>query len=229
MFCCRNIIIISFISHFFIFLSMSLAMVDPIPIDSIEEVGKKIKSLRKDGGVKADKICVVFDFHGVIVEQEEHKPPFSLKGNIKNILQYLKDENIPTVVATAWDNFNAVIQEGIEPLGLKDFFDVDPNYTATLKSFTLGLNSMNLEGYINGRVVALKYKRKREALEEDLYFRQKAFAVEVCYQNNPLKYIIFVDDLEKNLKIFQEDSNELSHTGKPDFEEVILYHLQKGQ
>jgi hypothetical protein len=180
-------------------------------IDSIDEVEKAVGTLLQRG-TKPEEVCVVLDFHGVIVEQEEHTPPLSLKGNIWHTLEYLQTQGVPTIVATAWDDFNAVIQEGIIPLKLEGFFGVDPHHTAVFERFPAGV-----EGYRNGNVVALR------DIGSEGYYRQKAFAAKVVFPDRFFKDVIFVDDSRGNLTIFQEDSQ---HMENPNCEEVILYHLQ---
>ncbi|MBA3813105.1 MAG: hypothetical protein H0X26_01220 [Alphaproteobacteria bacterium] len=212
-----KIIALSFFCSFFVFLSTSWAMIKTI--DSIEAVENKVRSLHIKG-VKAEEICVVFDFHGVIVDQRVHGSLLTLKGEIKKTLQYLKEMNVPSIIATAWDDFNAVITAGIVPLGLQDYFDVNPNHIAAIEEFILGQNSRDFVGYQNGRVLALK-----KADSQDLYFRKKAFTVEVAYPSNDLKYILFVDDSLTNVEDFRKDAFNITHNGRGNFKKLVLYKI----
>lgn len=185
----------------------------------IKEVEEKIRSLRNKG-VQPEEICVVLDFHGVIVEQEQHQPPLTLKGNIKEFLQYVKAERIPNLVATAWDRFDDVIKDGFKTLELQDFFDVNAENETSLNYHTLGPNKTMLEGYQNGRVVAL-----RSSWSIERYFRRKALAIELIYPQHQFQYILFVDDSKDNLRIFEDDTSLISHTRWKNFQDLFLYQL----
>lgn len=213
----KRLILLSFICSFFVYSLPSWAMVD---IYSIEDVTNKVHSLLQEK-VKPEEICIVFDYHGVIVEQETHTPPLHLKGAIKETLEDLREKKIPSLVATAWPNFDAVIQGSIVLLGLQGFFDVDPTYNSQLKHFKVSNKEVKIIGYQNGRVFALK-----DANSSGLYFRQKAYAVELAYPQNTFKYILFVDDSPVNLNIFLEDSFYIKSTENDCFTQLILYNLK---
>src|SRR5436189_2930859 len=90
-----------------------------IPIESIDAVTERVRLLRARG-VQAEDIGIIIDFHGVITNEETHGANLTLKDNIKTFLQFLNDEQSPFVIATAWDDFNAVIKEGVVELGLAE-------------------------------------------------------------------------------------------------------------
>lgn len=177
-------------------------------------------------GVAPDKIVVVFDFHGVIVEQASHKQFLTLRKRVLETLQYLKNEGISTLIATAWDDFNEVIRDSNraifntalpdDPTTLREYFAVDPEGDAPLEKFSLGPDAMELQGYKNGRIVALKYKDSK-----DPYFRQKAFAVELIYPEKEFEYILFVDDSKDNHLIFADDYQDTSLNG-----ELLSFYLR---
>lgn len=195
-------------------------------IFSIEEIKNVVRDLREKGK-KGRNIIAILDFHGLVVNEEEHSAHLTLKDGIIEILEYFKKEKVLFLVATAWDNFNAVIQDGIVKLGLQDLFDVNPNHTAELEYFKLGSNKtelkeFNIQGYRNGRVVALKYMWATHTP----YFRQKAYAAELCYPEAEIHYMIFADDSKPNVEIFDEDSNHITQTRGENFQELILLHLE---
>lgn len=220
MFFFRRLITLSFVSSLLVFSSASWAMIDTI--DSIEEIKRKVQSLRKEG-VNADEMCVVWDFHGVLTKQATHQLPLTLNDNVVNTLEYLKENNIPNVMATAWHNFNAVISEGIIPLGLKDFFDVNPR-NAFLQDFEISADGRRISGYRNGNVFALK---DNDRDSETTYFPRKAFAVELAYPHNKFRCILVVEDSLGNLNKFRKDSLYMKHTENPDFESLLFYHFKK--
>jgi hypothetical protein len=205
-------------------------------ISSIQEVGKKIRALRLEKKVEPHKICVVLDFHGVIVEEAVHQKNLTIKEDIIKLFQYMQKEGIPYIIATAWASwdpevkFNDVINEGIRALGLQDFFEVDPFHMAKMEELTLGVKKTKFKVYRNGRVVAIKhansYARSQCDNSEDKYFRQKAYAIELCYPDNDIEYILFVDDSKDNLDIFKKDTNNITQTKSVNFQDFFLYHLQ---
>lgn len=202
-----------FFMTFFILPSLSA---DPIQIDSIEQVETHVRTLRSKG-VKPEEIGVILDFHGVVTNEQVHKTPLTLKGKIIDFLTYLQEEEIPYCIATAWDDFPAVIQEGIATLELAKFFDVDPKQSEKEEIFTVGQKgSVTLKGHKNGKVVALKHHDS-----QIIYFRQKAFSLEVVYQNFFPNYILLVDDGPANLKAAQEDFPQTVYSDKT----LTLFHL----
>ena len=235
MFFFRRLIALGYISIFFTFSSVSWAMetdeIEITKINSIKDFENKIRFLLDEKKIKPEVICVCFDFHGFIVNETKHKPPLTLKENAKETLQYLKDKNIPFFIATAWDKFNDVIQEGIIKLELADLFDVETEHTAALEDFTLGYRQERyLEGYKNGRVIALKYKTSDNKINvdenaDDIYFLQKAYGIQLIYPKKFFEYIVAGDDSKMNLEIFAEDTNYIPHTANADFQELILCHL----
>lgn len=216
----RNLITLSFICSLFVCSSASWAMINTI--DSIEKIKRTVQSLRKEG-VNADEICVVWDFHGVITKQATHQPPLTLNDNVLDTLQYLNENNIPNVIATDWHDFNAVIREGILPLGLKDFFDVH-SYAALLEDFEVSANERRISGYRNGRVFALK-----DAVLDSgsIYFPRKAFSVELAYPDNIFKYVLDIDNSLNSLNNFRKDSFYIKPTENPTFQRLLFYHFKK--
>lgn len=202
-----------------------------IKITSLKTLVDKIKALRAQG-VQAKDICVGFDFHGVLVKETEHQENLTLNEGTIDTLQFLEGEGILPFVATAWNIFDDVINDGFNDnyedksknLGLQAFFDVTPGKTES-KYYTLGPDKKELVGFKNGRVVSLKY-----AWSSDVYYRRKAYAIDLIYPDYPFQYIFFVDDSESNLKFFQEDNNHISSTRKGEsFKEMYLYLLENPQ
>lgn len=211
-------IILSFVYTFFVLSSTAWSMISPI--ESLEPVEDRVNCLLQQK-VNPHEICVVFDFHGVIVEQISHRPPLHLKKGVQNTLDSLKEKKIPILIATAWSDFNAVIHDGIIPLNLQSYFDV-AEINVELREFILGSEEKDYVGYKNGRVLAI-----RNASTETTFFPDKAFALELAYPNNNIKNILFIDDNKENLKKFREDAYAIKHTEARDFSGINLYHMLK--
>lgn len=195
-----------------------------LPMKSLQEVEDKVTHLLKTKkDLKPKNICVVFDFHGVIVNEKEHQEKLSLKEGSVKMLQYLKDKDVSFLLTSAWIPFRDVIK-GVVDLKLQDFFSVDPDHIAELKDFELGQKKKKFKGYKNGMVAALKYADSDS--EADPYFRQKAHTIELCYLETEIKYILFVDDSKNNIEQFREDAGHIPHTANVNFEGLFLYHLR---
>jgi hypothetical protein len=205
-----------------VLISPSLLWADPIPIDSIDEVKEKVSALLK-ANVDPQHIGVVLDFHGVITKKATHTPNPKLKGNIKEVLEYFRNEKILCVIATAWPQLNDVVQKEIIPLGIAEFFDINESSVIPTDptDFHLGKDNLRFSGYKNGRATALKYSHIPKQ-----HFAQKAFALECVYPKNAFEYIIFVDDNKHNLETFQNDFEKTIHKGDENFKELILFHLE---
>lgn len=78
MFSVKNIITISIICSLCVFSSILAPQAMIHQIDSIDIIEEEVRSLR-NAGVRADEICVVLDFHGVITKQKTHQLPLTLK------------------------------------------------------------------------------------------------------------------------------------------------------
>jgi len=221
----RLLVKVVFIFSFFVTSGTLLAHFETIR--SIDEVEKRIRVLQGQG-VKAEDIGVIIDFHGVVVNEECHQKTLSLKENSMKTLTYLWGENVPFVIATAWDDFNAVIQEGVEGLGLAKFLSVDPSQEAQLKDYALGANkSVPLKGYTNGKVIALKNAADFDISEnenKDPYFRQKIFALEPSYPDKIFQYLFVVDDSSGNLNVIKKDYPRTIYYNHSN---LILLHLQE--
>lgn len=169
-----------------------------ISIESIDEVVTHVRTLRETG-VKAEDIGIILDCHGVITRETQHAPVHTLKDNILEALNHFKEEGISVVIATAWDNFDGVVQNAIIELGLGlgHFFDVIPHQKSELEDFSVGYEgAVKLRGYKNGRVVALKSVTNFDTIR---YFRMKAFALEIAYPGKIFSHICGVDDDIGNL------------------------------
>ena len=220
---CRVLVKAIVIFSFFITSGALLANFEIIK--SIDEAEDRIRSLRAQG-VKAEDIGVIVDFHGVVVNEEVHQEILSLKGNSLKTLGYLKSQKIPFVIATAWDDFNAVIQ-GIESLGLSKLLSVNPQQINQLEDYAFGKNkSVPLKGYQNGRVIALKRATDFDISDnekKDPYFRQKIFALETLDPLTIFRYLFVIEDSEGNLNLVKKDFLETIYNGHS---ELILLHLQ---
>jgi hypothetical protein len=205
----------------------SLALGEITSIDSFEDAKNIIINLRSQG-VDPEDIAVLLDFHGVLCHEGEHSPPLTPKKGAHNFLSFLKKEvGIPFVCATAWNDLNQVIKEGIVHLGLSKYFEVDPEYEALLDTVYLGKRrTVTLESYQNGRVAALKEVRDEFFEGRDPWFRQKIFALEKIYPNRRFKYIIAIDDGKGNLEIMEKDFPKTTHGNDRSFKELILLHLR---
>lgn len=212
-----------FVKLFFLFnvcVSFSILHAGPIFITEIDEVVKYVKALRTS---KMDaKIGIILDCHGVVTEEDGHRPSHTLKGNIREALAYFQEERIAVVIATAWDNLDEVVQHAIVDTGLGHFFDVIPGKKTELEDFAVGPNrTVKLKGRKNGNVVALKDAANFESTK---YFRQKAFALDVIYPEAIFTHIAGVDDDTNNLETFE--TRDFPRT-RQHFEGCILklFHL----
>ncbi len=190
-------------------LTSSLALGVFEPITSLDEVNTRVGALIKQG-IAREKIGVIFDFHGVIVKEEAHQPKLTLKPEAENLITQLKMQNIPYVCATAWNEFNDVIRDGLNgqngrlPSLFKESFEIKEG-KVDMGKFDLGKNNdVPLEGYQNGKFVALRY-------EGNPWFRQKAFALEKVYGNQSFDYVFAVDDSSYNLQLIEKDFEKTIH------------------
>lgn len=185
---------------FIVFVSFSVLHAGPIFITEIDEVVKYVKALRTSK-IDAKNIGIILDCHGVVTEEDGHRPSHTLKGNIREALAYFQEERIAVVIATAWDNLDEVVQHAIVATGLGHFFDVIPDKKTELEDFAAGPGrTVKLKGHKNGNVVALKNATN---FENTKYFRQKAFALEVIYPETIFTHIAGVDDDTNNLETFE--------------------------
>ncbi|MBX9620532.1 MAG: hypothetical protein K2X28_00620 [Alphaproteobacteria bacterium] len=213
------IVIILFFTSYIFPLKLSA---NPIEIDSLDKVIDHVRSLRSRG-ISGEKIGIILDCHGVITNEESHHTSHTLKDNILEALKYFHDEKVSVVVATAWDDLDAVVQYAIINLGLGDFFEVTPGKKTLLKYFSVGSEgNTQLEGHRNGKIVAL-----RSIFSINHYFRQKAFALEVVYPGKVFTHIAGVDDDRYNLKIFEHNFLETRHY--KDKCNLTLFHLQSSK
>jgi len=204
-----------------LFFPYSLQADPPIPISNFDVVIRKVRMLR-EAGVKAEDICVVSDFHGVVVNQKFQEDFMTLKGEIKDHLQYLKGEKVAFVIATAWNKFDQVRKSSVIRYHLNDLLQIDQDATTELQKFKLGKDGeIHLKGYINGKLISLKYDK--EDLE-DSFFRQKAYGPKIMYEKQTFKYIFYIDDDEGNLAIINKD---LEHTNHSKDTQVTLFHLRE--
>lgn len=202
-----------------------------VPIYSTKPLKEQVERLIDKEGVNPENICVIFDFHGVIVEQERHKLPLTLKGDIIKTLEYLQTKKVPYLVATAWDNFNAVTKDGSAVLDLTKYFGVRSNQETKSEKYSLGpyKNKVELEGCRNGNFVALRYPlneeeaQKERNKEEHYYYGQKAFSPELVFPEHKITHLFFVDDSQFNFETFRNDFDKIS--GKPA--NLYLYLLSK--
>lgn len=193
----------------------------PVEIESLDKVINYVRSLRSMG-IDGEKIGIILDCHGVITKEEKHHVPHTLKGNILKALEYFRKEKVSVVIATAWDDLDVVVQYAIINLGLGDFFEVTPGKTP-LKNFSVGPEGkIQLEGYKNGKIVAL-----RSVFLNSKYFRQKAFALEVAYPGKVFSHIACVDDDSNNLKIFESDFPYTRHYHEGCH--LTLFHLRSSE
>lgn len=200
----------------------SLVFAGSTTIASLKSVEEKVSSLRKQG-IKSKNILVVWDFHGVVTVQKSHKDDLTLNNNILPVLDYLKKRKVPNIIATAWNNFNAVAR-GVTALGLAPYFDVEPD-EKPLEKVKLGQKSaIALEGYKNGKVVAL---RKPDDFSQ--YFRRKAFASEWCFPNRDFEHIIFVDDSRQNTDAFSKDFKKTIYYDEKNKKKLTLYYFDPSQ
>jgi hypothetical protein len=191
------------------FIPLKAAPQQLIQIDSIDKLPARIKTLRKESKTPIRPV-IIFDCHGVLTKETRQKRPLHLKEGSKETLEYCKQEAIPFVVATAWDDFNDV-QEGLIDVGLKDLLDIDPSYKAPLKTVALGYEkSVSLEGYKNGKLISLKYANQ----QDQKYFLQKMFAFEWNYPDEVFTHILAADDKEENLRTIEDDFPKSTHAGK---------------
>jgi len=198
-------------------------------IESFEEAQNIIKNLRSQG-VQSEDIAVILDFHGVMCEEEAHLPPLRPKQGAREFLSYLKEEEgIPFVCATAWDDFNQVVEEGIVALELSELFEVNPAQETLLETVFLGKKqSVSLKSYHNGKFAALKeIKDELDPSQKEPWFRQKIFALEKIYPQKKFKYILAIDDGKNNLDIMQNDFPKTIYSKDKHFKELILLYLQK--
>ncbi|MBY0500382.1 MAG: hypothetical protein K2P93_00055 [Alphaproteobacteria bacterium] len=190
-----------------------------IPIESIDEVGEHVRDLRTRG-IRPEEIGMILDFHGVVTDQPHHESILTLKGNIKNTLDYFSQERMPVALATAWTNFTEIVK-GVKSLELSGYFDIEDDLEAHLNKYVVGKDgSLIIKGYKNGRVVALKYADYKG---EDRFFRQKVYALEVTHPGAVFKYLIVVDDDRGNLKIIKRDFPSTVYAAQGC--ELILFHL----
>lgn len=94
-----------------------------VSMSSLKAIQNKIQGVL-EAGLLPEKLGVIIDFHGVIVREIFHNPPLSLNPEAKEFLAYLKRSKIPFVVATAWDNFDEVLRDGVLSLELAELLDV---------------------------------------------------------------------------------------------------------
>lgn len=192
---------------------------DPISIESIDKVEECVRTLRTSG-IKPGEIGIILDFHGVVTDQPHHKSVLTLKGNIKRVLNYFLEEGVGVTLATAWLNFTEFV-EGVKSLGLSDYFGIDGDLESHSEKYLVGEeNSLIVEGYKNGRAVALKYAEDKG---RDPFFRQKVHALEVTHPGQVFKYVIAVDDDKGNLKIIESNFPSTVYAGHGC--ELILFHL----
>ncbi|MBS0271277.1 MAG: hypothetical protein JSR85_01345 [Proteobacteria bacterium] len=199
-----------------------LSLAAPTTITSVKSVEDTVSSLLSTG-IKPRDILVVWDFHGVITIEKSQKSHLTLNKDIPEVLNYLQQAKVSNIIATAWDDFNAVARS-VDSLGLALYFDVDLT-EKPLEEVSLGRNgAVALQGYKNGRVVALK-----KLDDFTRYFRHKAFASEWCFPNRDFKHIIFVDDSPENTKLFEKDFKRTIYYDKKNKKKLIIYYFYPSQ
>ena len=217
MFFSRLVIIITLL--FTSYISPLKLHATPVKIEALDKVINHVRSLRRDG-VSGEEIGIILDCHGVITNEDSHHDSHTLKGNILEALKYFREEKVSVVVATAWDDLDVVVQSAIINLGLGDFFDVIPGEKTFLEKFSAGPErKIQLEGRRNGKIVALRFPALK-----DMYFRQKAFALEIAYPGKVFTHIAGVDDDRGNLKIFEDNFPYTRHYH--DECNLTLFYLQ---
>ncbi|MBY0293022.1 MAG: hypothetical protein K2W92_07035 [Alphaproteobacteria bacterium] len=212
---------------FILCISSSILHADRISITNIDAVVDHVRTLRASG-VNAQNIGIILDCHGVVTVEEGHSTSHTLKGNIREALTYFQEEEIPFVIATAWNKLDDVVEHAIVATGLGHFFGVTPDKKTGLEDFVVGPEgAVKLKGHRNGNVVALKnasHFDDPEYLSKYPYFRQKAFALEIIFPGRVFKHIAGVDDDEGNLKIFESDFARTHHNAGEC--SLILFHLK---
>lgn len=189
-------------------------------IESVRSIKHRVHHLRKQG-VAPEEMVVVWDFHGVLTKQSTPGADINLNPDVIHVLQYLYERRIPQLIATAWKAPSKVGQD-LFHLKLNQYFDIKniEDDGIHLKKIHLGKNPrVALEGYKNGRLIAL---RKRQ--DFGVYFPNKAFGVEWCYPQNEFKHILFIDDSIDNLRLFKSNFKKTVHYEKNA--KLSLYHLK---
>ncbi len=188
----------------------------PQPITDIEVVEEKVRSLR-NAGVPAEDIAVILDFHGVVTPERKQEEKMTLNPAAVKFIKYLLVEKIQFVVGTAWIKFHQIEAE-VEKLGLSDLLDLDSKQNAKEVFYLLGKDSTsNIQGYVNGRVTALKYTESKG------WYRQKAFSLEAKFGPQKYKHVLFVDDDLGNHGQFEIDFMKTAVAeSKP---ELLQFHL----
>lgn len=190
-------------------------------IESVRSIKYRVHRLHHKKGVPFENIAVVWDFHGVLTKQEKPEAVMTLNPDVIHVLQYLHERNVSQLVATAW-SAPSNVKHDLFHLELGQYFDIEnkKNDSVYLKKLHLGKNHhIALEGYKNGRLIAL---RKQKSF--GVYFPNKAFGIEWCYPQNEFKHILFIDDNIDNLNIFKSDFKETSPYKKKA--KLRLYHLK---
>lgn len=218
MFCFRSFFYAMLLGSF-----PSFVFANPEKITSVTSIKDKVVSLQGQGANPED-IVVVWDFHGVITEQGKPKEGVesTLNPGAIDVLDYLHSQHIPQVISTAWHKPYAV-QEDLIRLQVALYFEADNIERKLPEKVILG-KKKSLEGHKIGRVTAL---REQEDFPSP-YFLKKAFGAQWCFPGINFRHIIFVDDDNKNLRIFKNDFKDtIYYNSEEDMEKLSLYHFAK--
>lgn len=215
--------------------------VSPYETDLKHSPQKLDKNSSSQDQDKGRQVAVIWDFHGVVVEEESQppapqeklteeearKPLLTLRKGSVETFEILKSKGIPFVIATAWNEFKPVLDEVIK-LGLAELLDIDTSLISqkdwsVLEDFSLGQDKegkpLQFKGHRIGRLVSLKYATHFEDKDyetKNRHYCQKIYALEAGCSEEEKR------NLANLSHIFVVDDSELNLTiAEEDFPSSI--------
>lgn len=156
-----------------------------------------------DGGVNPEGICAIFDLDGTLT-MDEYPPENAIiskpRDEVIEFLLSLKEKNICVLLSSAWDDFGRILKT-LEEIGLKDLLCGQ----AEKGKYLLEFNSDQFDVVSQGSVISVS---KKGGIKGNIYFYNKFFAsvFDALHHKKPFpQYILFFDDKNENIELFQED------------------------
>lgn len=178
----------------------------------IRDVVEHLKSLIIFGD-DPGSILVILALDGTITDTQMPVDDPKLRAGVDELLYFIKQEKINIIFSSAW---NDPIESALtyRKLGLDKFF----GYLGfSLEQQEIPLS--NIQYYSMGPLCGIRQKHEQ-------WFKHKALASLLFYserQIKNLKHVIFVDDNERNIELFNE---EISLIGLPQDSQIVLFHLK---
>lgn len=166
----------------------------------------------------AGNVALIIDLDGTLTNESDPKQgKAEPRGDSVLVLKALAEKGVCFVISSAWHIFDETIWR-IRELGLSDIAGIAQKQVRFYPNLSCDPGK-KLEVLCQGNVVSCRY------FGNQVYWRQKAYALDFVSGNQAPKVVCVLDDANHNLGVAKEDM-VYTHWFS-SVEEVHLYHLSR--